>query len=176
MKTLSALLLASALVTTATAADSIHRIPIKSLKGQPLDLSQFKGKVLLVVNVASECGYTPQYAGLQALYEKFRGQGLVVLGVPCNDFGGQEPGTPLQIEQFCQKNYHVTFPLTEKVSIRPGPKQHALYRALTRGGKPVGWNFEKFLVGKDGKLIQRFRSGVEPDDPKLVNAIKKALH
>ena len=175
MKTLSTLFLALAITTTALAGDSIHNVSIKSLQGKPLDLSKLKGKAVLVVNVASRCGYTDQYSGLQSLYLKNMAKGLVVLGVPCNDFGKQEPGSAAQIAQFCKQNYSVTFPMTEKVGVRPGKNQHALYKALTTGGKAVGWNFEKFLVGKDGKVIQRFRSGVEPNDPQLVAAINKAV-
>lgn len=158
-----------------TTAGGIHDVSINSLQGKKLNLADFKGKAVLVVNVASECGYTGQYSGLQSLYESKKGKGLVVLGVPCNEFGKQEPGTPQQIASFCKRNYGVTFPLTEKIAVRKGKKQHALYKLLTKGGKQVGWNFEKFLVGKDGSVIQHFRSGTEPNDAKLLAAIDKAL-
>jgi len=161
-------------VFSLTAGD-IHGVAIKSLQGKKLNLAAYKGKAVLVVNVASECGYTGQYDGLQSLYQKMKGNGLVVLGVPCNEFGKQEPGSPQQIATFCKRNYGVTFPLTEKIAIRKGKNQHDLYKHLTKGGKQVGWNFEKFLVGKDGQVIQHFRSDTEPNDSALLAAINKAL-
>lgn len=175
MKSILSLLLGLALPSAALAGESIHNISMKTLAGKPLKLSSYKGKAVLVVNVASHCGYTGQYSGLQRLYHQNKGKGLVVLGVPCNDFGRQEPGTPKQIAEFCSENYGVTFPMTEKVTIKPGAQQHALYKTLTAGGKRVGWNFEKFLVGKDGRVVKRFGSGVEPGDRELTSAIAKAL-
>jgi glutathione peroxidase len=175
MKTLSILLLGLALTVSATAGDSIHGISMKTLQGKPLKLAGFKGQAVLVVNVASHCGYTGQYSGLQSLYRQNKAKGLVVLGVPCNDFGKQEPGKPAEIAAFCKKNYGVSFPLTEKVGIRPGAGQHPLYKTLTTGGRAVGWNFEKILVGKDGKVIKRFGSGTEPNDPALAKAIAQAV-
>lgn len=174
MKSIRSLLVALALPAAAVAGDSIHPISLKTLDGKPLKLASFKGKAVLVVNVASHCGYTDQYSGLQRLYRQNQDKGLVVLGVPCNDFGRQEPGSAKEIAQFCSENYGVTFPMTEKISI-VGAKQHALYRTLTAGGEGVGWNFEKFLVGKDGKVVKRFGSGVEPGDSELTSAIAKAL-
>lgn len=171
MKTLLALL---AMTLSTFAADSIHDLTVKDISGQDLALKTYAGKALLIVNVASECGYTGQYAGLQALSEKLATKGLVVLGVPCNDFGGQEPGDEKTIQTFCSTKFKVTFPMTSKVSIK-GDAKHPLYQALTTGGGEVGWNFEKFLVGKDGKLIQRFGSDVEPDSPELLTAIEAAL-
>jgi glutathione peroxidase len=159
----------------AVAGDSIHKISMKSLDGKPLKLSSFKGKAVLVVNVASQCGYTGQYSGLQRLYNRNKDKGLVVLGVPCNDFGRQEPGTAKEIGHFCSENYGVTFPMTEKITINPGANQHALYKSLTAGGKRVGWNFEKILVGKDGEVLKRFGSGVEPGDSELTSAVAQAL-
>ncbi len=155
---------------------------IKSIDGKDLDLSKYKGKVVLVVNVASECGYTPQYEGLQKLYETYQDKGLVVLGVPSNDFGKQEPGSNEQIKQFCTKNYKVTFPMTTKVVVK-GENKVDLYKALTaaapddKNGKAseVGWNFEKFLIGRDGKVVGRFKSAVTPDAEDLVKAIKTEL-
>lgn len=155
---------------------------MKSIDGQELDLSKFKGKVVLVVNVASECGYTPQYEGLQKLYETYHDKGLVVLGVPSNDFGKQEPGTDEQIKQFCTKNYKVTFPMTTKVVVK-GANKADLYKSLTaatpdaKTGKAaeVGWNFEKFLIGRDGKLVGRYKSAVAPESDELVGAIKTQL-
>ncbi|HEX7553237.1 MAG TPA: glutathione peroxidase [Geothrix sp.] len=153
---------------------SLHEITLNTLEGQPQSLAAYKGKVVLAVNVASECGFTPQYAGLQKLYAEQKDRGLVVLGFPCNQFGGQEPGTAAQIETFCQKNYGVTFPLFEKLDVK-GPGQAPLYQFLTaRFGEPA-WNFHKYLVGKDGQVIQAFGSKVAPDSPELKAAIEAAL-
>ena len=171
MKTLLALL---TMTLSALAADSIHGLTMKDIEGKDLPLKNYAGKAVLIVNVASECGYTGQYAGLQALSEKMAAKGLVVLGVPCNDFGGQEPGDEKTIQTFCRSNYKVTFPMTSKVTIK-GDAKHPLYALLTQGGGEVGWNFEKFLVGKDGKLIQRFGSDAEPESPDLLSAIEAAL-
>jgi glutathione peroxidase len=153
---------------------SLHEITLNTLEGQPQSLAAYKGKVVLAVNVASECGFTPQYAGLQKLYAEQKDRGLVVLGFPCNQFGGQEPGTAADIEAFCQKNYGVTFPLFEKLDVK-GPGQAPLYQFLTaRFGVPA-WNFHKYLVGKDGQVIQAFGSKVAPDSPELKAAIEAAL-
>lgn len=157
----------------AMAADPIHSISISTLDGQEGALKAHEGKALVIVNVASQCGYTGQYAGLQKLQEAFAGEGLVVLGVPCNDFGGQEPGGASEIKQ-CAMGYQATFPLTEKVVIK-GAGKHPLFEALTAEGGEVGWNFEKFVVGKDGSVVARFDSGTEPDDKALLAAVKKAL-
>ena len=155
-------------------ASSIHEFTMNNIDGQATPLASMKGKAVLVVNVASQCGYTPQYAGLQALYEKYKGQGLVIIGVPANNFGGQEPGTNEDIKQFCSRKYSVTFPIMAKVSVK-GEDKTPLYQYLTATGGEVKWNFTKFLVGKDGKAIQRFESGVSPDSPELAAAIEKAL-
>lgn len=165
-------LLTLALMTTAAFSADLADIPFKDIDGKDSSLKAYAGKVVLIVNVASECGYTPQYAGLQALHEKLAGKG-VVLGVPCNDFGGQEPGDEKAIKVFCTENYKVTFPMTAKVTIK-GAGKHPLFAALTTSGD-VGWNFEKFLIGKDGKLIQRFGSDVEPGSTELLEAIDAAL-
>ncbi len=172
MKTL---LTALFMTTAAFSASSIHEFTMNSIDGQATPLSTLKGKAVLVVNVASQCGYTPQYAGLQALYEKYKGQGLVIVGVPANNFGGQEPGSNEEIKQFCSRKYSVTFPIMAKVSVKGGD-QTPLYQYLTTTmGGDVKWNFTKFLVGKDGKPVQRFESGVSPDSPELAAAIEKAL-
>lgn len=171
MKTLFALL---AMTLASFAADSVHEITLKDIDGKDLSLKTYAGKAVLVVNVASQCGYTPQYAGLQELHEKMAGKGLVVLGVPCNDFGGQEPDDEKAIKVFCTENYKVTFPMTSKVSIK-GDAKHPLFALLTQNGGDVGWNFEKFLIGKDGKLLKRFGSDVEPNSPELLQAIEEAL-
>ncbi len=162
-----------ALTTMIQAAD-LTAIPLKDIDGKDTSLKAYAGKVVLVVNVASQCGYTPQYEGLEALYKKFKDRGLVVLGFPCNDFGAQEPGTESEIKQFCSSRFNVTFPMFSKLHVK-GPEQHPLYAALTEGGAPVKWNFGKFLLGKDGKVLARYDSGTEPDDAKLVAAIEAAL-
>ncbi|MEV1330096.1 glutathione peroxidase [Micromonospora costi] len=159
---------------------TVFDIPVGALNGGPADLAQYAGRALLVVNVASRCGLTPQYAGLQALAEEYADRGLVVLGVPCNQFGGQEPGTAAEISDFCQVNYGVTFPLTEKVEVN-GPGRHPLYAALV--GTPdaeghtgdIRWNFEKFLVAPDGTVAARFAPTVQPDAAELRAAVEKAL-
>lgn len=153
---------------------------VKTIDGKEVDLADYKGKVVLVVNVASACGLTPQYEGLQALYEKYGDKGLVVLGFPCNQFGAQEPGTESEIKQFCSSKYKVTFPMFSKVEVN-GPGAAPLYQFLTsQETKPVGagkisWNFEKFLIGADGKLLQRFSPRTSPDSEELVKAIEAAL-
>lgn len=153
---------------------------LEDIHGKEFDLAKLKGKVVLLVNVASECGYTPQYKGLQALYEKYSPEGLVVIGIPSNEFGKQEPGTNAQILKFCETNYKVTFPMMAKVVIK-GEGQIPLYKFLTskdtnpKFSGQVGWNFEKFLIGKDGQVAGRFKSGVEPMSEELVGAIKKEL-
>ncbi len=172
MKTLITALL---MTTAAFSASSIHEFTMNNIDGQATPLASMKGKAVLVVNVASQCGYTPQYTGLQALYEKYKGQGLVIIGVPANNFGGQEPGTNEDIKQFCSRKYSVTFPIMAKVSVK-GDDKTPLYQYLTSTtGGEVKWNFTKFLVGKDGKPVQRFESGVSPDSPELAAAIEKAL-
>ncbi|WP_020471668.1 glutathione peroxidase [Zavarzinella formosa] len=153
---------------------------LKDIKGSPVELSKYKGKVVLFVNVASKCGLTPQYKGLEALYEKYKDQGLVIIGVPANEFGKQEPGTNEEIEKFCTAKYSVTFPMMSKVVVK-GKGIDPLYEYLTSvDTKPAGkgdisWNFEKFLVGKDGKVAARFAPKTAPDDAALVAAIESAL-
>jgi glutathione peroxidase len=148
-----------------------------AIDGSPVDLASFDGKVVLVVNVASRCGATPQYAGLQKLYDTYKDRGLVVLGFPANDFLGQEPGTDAQIADFCSSKYHVTFPMFSKITVK-GADKPKLYQVLTETADPagdIGWNFEKFLIGKDGKVAGRFKTRVSPDDAALVAAIEAAL-
>ncbi len=164
----------------AFSASSVHEFTLNSIDGKPAALSAYKGKVLLLVNVASKCGYTPQYAGLQSLYAKYKDKGLVIIGVPANNFGGQEPGSNEEIKTFCTRTYNVTFPVMAKVSVK-GSDATPLYQYLTDKaanpavGGDVRWNFTKFLVGKDGKPVQRFEPGVTPDSPELAMAIEKAL-
>jgi glutathione peroxidase len=153
---------------------------LTSIDGQSVELAQYKGKVLLIVNVASECGMTPQYAGLQAMHARYKDQGLAILGVPCNQFGGQEPGSDKEIKAFCTSNYRVEFDMFSKTKIQ-GEDADPLYKWLTAAESksvkpgPVGWNFEKFLVSRQGTVIARFDSGVEPDSPEMIEAIAKAL-
>lgn len=156
------------------AASNIYDFTQKSIDGQPESLGAYKGKVALIVNVASKCGYTPQYAGLEALYQKYKSQGFVILGFPANNFGSQEPGTDAEIKTFCSTKYNVTFPMFSKISVK-GDDKAPLYQYLTAEGGEVKWNFSKFLVGKDGKVIHKFDSGVTPDSPELTSAIESAL-
>ena len=150
---------------------------MKNIQDKDVDLKDYKGKVLLMVNVASKCGYTPQYDGLQKLHGQFKNQGFAVIGFPCNNFGAQEPGTHTEILSFCKENYGVTFPMMGKIDVK-GEKQAPLYKYLTNHpdhGGAVRWNFEKFLVDKSGKVIGHYKSGVSPNDPDLKAAIEKAL-
>jgi glutathione peroxidase len=159
---------------------SIFDIPIGALGGGPADLPQYRGRTMLVVNVASKCGLTPQYTALQRLYETYANRGLVVLGVPCNQFGAQEPGTPLEIRDFCNLNFGITFPLTEKVEVN-GAGQHPLFAELTATPDADGtagevrWNFEKFVVAPDGSVVARFRPLTDPLAPELVAAVESHL-
>jgi glutathione peroxidase len=177
---LTALLVGSLCVLSGVlaAGATLYDIPLKDIDGKKTSLQAYKGEVLLLVNVASKCGFTPQYKGLEALYKKYHSKGLEVLGFPSNDFGAQEPGTAEEIKSFCSKNYAVTFPLFEKLHVK-GPEQHPLYGALTGKNSTfpgdVKWHFGKFLIGRDGKLIQRFDSQVAPDAPELIAAVEKAL-
>jgi len=158
---------------------SLFDIPINTLDGRPSSLADHEGKVLLLVNVASKCGLTPQYTGLEQLQKTYADQGFTVLGVPCNQFLGQEPGTAEEIQTFCSSQYGVTFPLLEKIDVN-GDDRHPLYTELTQTPDASGeagdikWNFEKFLIGRDG-TVTRFRPQVEPDDPTVVESIEKAL-
>jgi glutathione peroxidase len=155
--------------------ESLYSLRAKSLQGQPVDLAQYEGKVTLVVNVASECGFTPQYAGLEKLHRELSSRGFSVLGFPSNEFGAQEPGSPQEIATFCEKNYGVSFPLFEKLQTKAGPGQSPIYEFLGRSGKLPTWNFAKYLVGKDGKVIQSYPSKVAPESPELRDAILTAL-
>jgi len=171
----SILLAAALLVTPAFAASSIHEFTMKDIDGKPFALLQLKGKAVLIVNVASKCGYTKQYAGLEALFKKYKDRGLVIVGVPANDFGSQEPGSDAEIKQFCTRTYNVTFPMLSKVSVK-GSAIAPLYSYLTAAqGGDVKWNFTKFLIGKDGKAAARFEPKVTPDAPELAEAIERLL-
>lgn len=153
---------------------SLYDLTLTTLDGSAQPLAAYRGKVVLAVNVASACGYTPQYAGLQKLYTDYQARGLVVLGFPCNQFGGQEPGSAQEIATFCQRNYGVTFPLFAKLEVK-GAHQAPVYQFLTAGHGEPKWNFHKYLVGKDGKVLQAFGSGVTPDSPELLAALEAAL-
>ena len=177
MKTL--LLLCASLIAPMTfAATSLYDIPLKDINGKDTSLKDYKGKVLLIVNVASFCGNTPQYAGLESLYQKYKDKGLVVLGFPCNQFGKQEPGSNEEIKEFCSKKYNVTFPMFDKIEVK-GANQHALYKELSGKDSPfpgdVGWNFGKFLVGRDGKILERIDPRTKPESPEVVKAVEDAL-
>jgi glutathione peroxidase len=156
-------------------ADSLYSMKTTTLDGKPADLGQYSGKVTLVVNVASQCGLTPQYTGLQKLYDEYKGKGFAILGFPSNDFGGQEPGSPEEIATFCKKNYGVTFPMFSKLVTKSGSDQSPIYSYLGQTGSLPKWNFAKYLVGKDGKVIQFFDSKVTPEAKELRDAIDAAL-
>ncbi|MGH9539429.1 MAG: glutathione peroxidase [Terriglobales bacterium] len=164
---------------SAFAGSNIYDFTLPSIDGTPMPLADFKGKVVLLVNVASRCGYTPQYSALEALYEKYKDQGFVIVGFPANNFGGQEPGSNQEIKTFCSRKYNVTFPLYGKVSVK-GDDQTPLYQYLTRQTGPsiageIKWNFTKFLVDRDGRVVQRFESAVTPDSREVVSAVEKQL-
>ena len=176
---LATLSLFCAAMVMAADSKSLYDIPLKDIDGKPTSLAAYKGKVLLIVNVASQCGYTRQYKPLEAVYQKYKDQGLVILGFPSNDFGGQEPGSNEEIKKFCSSKFDVSFPMFDKVGVKSGANQHPLYTALT--GKDatlpgdVKWNFGKFLIGRDGKVLNRFPSSDEPDSEKVTKAIEAAL-
>lgn len=161
-------------------ASSIYDFTLKDIDGNDVNLGKYKGNVLLIVNTASRCGYTPQYEALQAIFERYRDQGFYVLGFPANNFMGQEPGTEKEIKAFCTLKYNVTFPMFSKISVT-GSDQHPLYRFLTNKktnpefGGDISWNFNKFLINRNGKIVARFGSKEKPDDPAVIAAIEKAL-
>ncbi len=160
---------------TLFAASSVHDFQMKSIDGKDVSLADYQGKTLLIVNVASRCGFTPQYEGLEALYEKYESKGLVVMGFPANNFGAQEPGSNAEIKTFCNREYGVTFPMFSKISVK-GDDKAPLYQYLTgTTGQEIPWNFTKFLIDKDGKVIGAFAPDVEPLSPQLTAAIEKAL-
>ncbi len=154
---------------------SFYSLKTTTLSGKPADLGDYSGKVTLVVNVASQCGFTPQYKGLEALHQELAPKGFSVLGFPSNEFGGQEPGSAEEIQTFCQKNYGVTFPMFSKLVTKPGSDQSPIYALLTKAGDVPSWNFCKYLVGKDGKVIAFFPSKVTPESKELRDAITAAL-
>jgi glutathione peroxidase len=179
MKVLLAVVLLGA--TSLMAAETtVYDFTMNSIDGQPVPFANFKGKVMLLVNVASRCGFTPQYSALESIYEKYKSRGFVIAGVPANNFGGQEPGSNQEIKTFCTANYNVTFPMMSKVSVK-GRDITPLYKFLTdkqanpKTGGEIEWNFTKFLVGPDGRVIARFDSAIAPDSAEVVSAIEKAL-
>uniref|UniRef100_Q01QA9 Glutathione peroxidase n=1 Tax=Solibacter usitatus (strain Ellin6076) TaxID=234267 RepID=Q01QA9_SOLUE len=174
------MLLGMAMGAMAFGASSVYDFTLNSIDGAPTPLSTFKGKVVLLVNVASKCGFTPQYAGLEKLYEKYKDQGLVLVGVPANNFGAQEPGSNEEIKTFCSRNYNVTFPMMSKVSVK-GADKTPLYQYLTdasanpKTAGEIKWNFTKFLIDKKGNVINRFESAVTPESADMLKAIEAAL-
>jgi glutathione peroxidase len=170
------LILSGALVSVmAFAASSVYDFTLNSIDGAPTPLSSYKGKVVLLVNVASKCGFTPQYAGLEKLYEKYKDKGFVIVGVPANNFGGQEPGTNEEIKTFCSRNYNVSFPMMSKVSVK-GEDTTPLYQFLTsKTGGDIKWNFTKFLIDKNGNIVSRYESAVTPESADMAKAIEAAL-
>jgi glutathione peroxidase len=160
-------------------AANIYDFTLPSIDGKPMPLAEFKGKVVLVVNVASRCGFTPQYSALESLYEKYKDQGFVIVGFPANNFGAQEPDTNQEIKTFCSRKYNVTFPMYSKVSVK-GDDQTPLYQYLTQKTNPaiagdIKWNFTKFLIDRNGNVVQRFESAVTPDSKEVVSAVEKQL-
>jgi glutathione peroxidase len=179
MKSISTGLLAVSLMQAATGmAGSIYDIPLKDIDGKDASLKGYKGKILLIVNVASKCGLTPQYSALQALQEKYGPKGFTVVGFPCNQFNGQEPGTNQEIKEFCSSKFNVTFPLFDKIEVN-GSNRHPLYVALAGPDSPfpgdIKWNFNKFLIGKDGQILKRFEPRTTPDSKEVTEAIEEAL-
>jgi glutathione peroxidase len=178
MKPVAAVVAFLCAMTFLARANSLLDVPLKDIDGKNTSLNAYKGKVLLVVNVASKCGFTPQYKALEALSEKYKDQGLVVLGFPCNQFGGQEPGTNEEIKQFCSSTYQVSFPLFDKIEVN-GPNRHPLYVALAGPRSPfpgdIKWNFSKFLIGRNGEILKRFEPRTTPDSPEVRQAVESAL-
>lgn len=172
---ITVLALTGAHLSSQTPAVSLYTLDTKTLAGDAASLSAYQGKVSLVVNLASKCGFTKQYPALEALYEKYKDQGFVLLGFPSNDFGGQEPGTADEIQTFCKANYGVTFPLFEKSVVKKTDGQSPVYVFLTEHDNPPGWNFTKYLVNKQGQVVAVFPSKVTPDDPELLAAIEAEL-
>jgi len=166
--------------TLVAAEKTVHDFTLNSIDGQPAPLAAYKGKVVLLVNVASKCGFTPQYSALESTYEKYKDRGFVIVGIPANNFGAQEPGSNQEIKTFCSSKYHVSFPMMAKVSVK-GDDITPLYQFLTdkssnpQSGGEIKWNFTKFLIGPDGRVIARFEPEITPDSPQVTSAIEEAL-
>lgn len=179
MKTFALLTISLLMQTMTSHAQLLYKIPVKDIDHKDTSLGAHQGKVLLIVNVASKCGFTPQYKALEAVYEKYKDKGLVILGFPCNQFGSQEPGSNEEIKLFCSSKYNVTFPLFDKIDVN-GPNRNPLYVALAGSGSPfpgdIKWNFTKFLIGRDGTILNRFPSQTTPDSPEVITAIETALN
>lgn len=181
MKTIALLLIGIMLMmANSERSDNVYKYELNSIDGKNISLEKYKGDVLLIVNTASECGYTGQYAGLQELHDTYQPKGLKVLGFPANNFGGQEPGSDEEIAQFCELNFGVSFPLFSKVSVK-GEDQHPLFEYLTGTENPdfsgpIGWNFEKFLIDRNGNLLRRFKSNVTPNSKELTDALESVLN
>ena len=180
MKTILTLLILLLMSSTySERTDNIYQYELNSIDGEKVSLEAFQGDVLLIVNTASECGYTRQYAGLQEIFDKYEEQGFKILGFPANNFGGQEPGSDEEIAVFCEVNFGVTFPLFSRISVK-GEDQHPLFEMLTSVENPdftgdIGWNFEKFLIDREGNLVRRFKSNVEPESEEMASAIESLL-
>ena len=178
MKTIALIVPLFTMLTLATHAESIYDIKLKDIDGKDKSLAAYKGKVLLIVNVASKCGLTPQYKALEELQLKYKDKGFTVLGFPCNQFNGQEPGTNEQIKEFCSSKYSVTFPMFNKLDVN-GATRHPLFVALAGKDSPypgdIKWNFNKFLIGRDGKILKRFEPKTSPDSPEVIQALEAAL-
>jgi glutathione peroxidase len=178
MKPLSIVAALFVMTTVSLTAGSIYDIKVKDIDGKETSLKPYEGKVILIVNVASKCGLTPQYKALEAVYEKYKDKGLVIVGFPCNQFAGQEPGTNEEIKKFCTDKYNVTFPLYDKIDVN-GANRHQLYVALAGTDSPfpgdIKWNFGKFLISRDGKIIKRFEPKTTPDSPDVTAAVEAAL-
>jgi glutathione peroxidase len=178
MKLLLCMLFCAA--TLVAAEKTVYDFTLNSIDGQPASLAAYKGKVVLLVNVASKCGYTPQYSALESTYEKYKDRGFIIVGIPANNFGAQEPGSNQEIKTFCSSKYHVTFPMMAKVSVK-GDDITPLYQFLTdkssnpQSGGEIKWNFTKFLIGPDGRVITRFEPEITPDSPQVTSAIEAAL-
>jgi len=172
-------LIAQNVTHNSTKDANVYKYSVKNIKKEDVSLKKFEGKVLLIVNVASECGYTPQYAGLEKIYRKYKAKGFEILAFPCNDFGMQEPGTNEEIQKFCSSNFDVTFPLFDKIEVK-GSGKSELYKMLTNnpvtGKSEIGWNFEKFLVDKKGNVVKNFKSKVTPESKELTIEIEKLLN
>jgi glutathione peroxidase len=179
LKLATLVLLGLATMATQASAASLYDFTLPSLEGKPMPIADFKGKVILMVNVASRCGYTPQYKALESVYEKYKDKGFVILGFPANNFGAQEPGTNEEIKTFCSRTYNVSFPMYSKVSVK-GDDETPIYNYLTKSAKPdiagdIKWNFTKFLVDRNGNVVHRFEPAVTPDSPEVIAAIEQLL-
>ena len=179
LKLATLVLLGLFIMATQASAASLYDFTLPSLEGKPMPIADFKGKVILMVNVASRCGYTPQYKALESVYEKYKDKGFVILGFPANNFGAQEPGTNEEIKTFCSRTYNVSFPMYSKVSVK-GDDETPVYNYLTKSAKPdiagdIKWNFTKFLVDRNGNVVHRFEPAVTPDSPEVIAAIEQLL-